>query len=320
MAHFFEAARFFLLVFFFGTLAPSLRASERPIAIACFLLVTFFPERPDFKVPAFRSFIARPTLAPAFLPYFFALAFFFAAMTFSLLMRHLEVPSSDKQCLSLTTARAAGRHMRRRASLAIEERVLHRVGHMARLSDLACRDDSGAFRVVVEAPRGSHVKLKYEPADDIFVYSRALAPGLTYPYDWGFVPGTTADDGDPLDAMVIGLEPTWPGVVIPARPIGMVLLSQLPFGPRRRSRRERNDRVIFVPTGDARASSIRRVARSVVEELEAFFVAASKLPRDRVTVEGWTGVRAARQAILRAERRYRVSRAPGGAAKPSHAS
>ena len=51
-----------------GTLPPALRASLRPIAIACLRLVTFFPERPDFRVPRFRSCIARLTLLPAFLP------------------------------------------------------------------------------------------------------------------------------------------------------------------------------------------------------------------------------------------------------------
>jgi hypothetical protein len=64
---FFE--RFFDEPFFGGTLAPSLRASDKPIAIACFLLVTFFPDRPLFNVPAFRSCIARSTFLDAFLPY-----------------------------------------------------------------------------------------------------------------------------------------------------------------------------------------------------------------------------------------------------------
>src|ERR1044072_3209442 len=60
----------FLELFFDGTLAPSLRASDRPIAIACFLLVTFLPERPLFRVPSFITCMARSTFLPAFLPYF----------------------------------------------------------------------------------------------------------------------------------------------------------------------------------------------------------------------------------------------------------
>lgn len=63
----------FLPVFFFGTFAPSARASDRPIAIACLRLLTFLPEPPLFSVPALRFFIARPTLADAFLEYFRAI-------------------------------------------------------------------------------------------------------------------------------------------------------------------------------------------------------------------------------------------------------
>ncbi|QLH72666.1 hypothetical protein HZF03_18445 [Rhodopseudomonas palustris] len=63
----------FLPVFFFGAFAPSARASDRPIAIACLRLLTFLPEPPLFSVPALRFFIARPTLADAFLEYFRAM-------------------------------------------------------------------------------------------------------------------------------------------------------------------------------------------------------------------------------------------------------
>jgi hypothetical protein len=71
---FFDVLRFFA-AFFFGTFAPAARASERPIAIACLRLLTFRPERPLFNVPAFRFFIARPTLADAFFEYFRAMMF-----------------------------------------------------------------------------------------------------------------------------------------------------------------------------------------------------------------------------------------------------
>ncbi len=70
------------------------------------------------------------------------------------------------------------------------------------LHKLPARDDEGDVRVVVEAPRGSGLKLKYEPSLGAFEHGRMLPLGLTYPYDWGFVPGTKAEDGDPLDALV----------------------------------------------------------------------------------------------------------------------
>ncbi|HEY5677557.1 MAG TPA: inorganic diphosphatase, partial [Myxococcales bacterium] len=94
------------------------------------------------------------------------------------------------------------------------------------LHRLPPRDGDGAVRVVVEAPRGCGVKLKYDPRLGAFEYGRVLPLGLTYPYDWGFVPGTRADDGDPLDALVLGDVPSYPGVVIPSRPIGVVQVDQ----------------------------------------------------------------------------------------------
>jgi hypothetical protein len=73
LAFLLDAFAAFLPVFFFGTFAPSARASDRPIAIACLRLLTFLPEPPLFSVPALRFFIARPTLADAFLEYFRAM-------------------------------------------------------------------------------------------------------------------------------------------------------------------------------------------------------------------------------------------------------
>jgi inorganic pyrophosphatase len=67
----------------------------------------------------------------------------------------------------------------------------------------ALRKD-GSLNGVVESPRGSSVKFKYDLEDDVMTVSRPLPAGLTYPQDWGFVPSTRADDGDPLDAWILG--------------------------------------------------------------------------------------------------------------------
>jgi inorganic pyrophosphatase len=116
---------------------------------------------------------------------------------------------------------------------------------MPNLINLPSHDEDGQLQVVVEAPRGSRAKFKYDPAEQTFKFARPLCLGTAYPYDWGFVPGTRAEDGDPMDAMVYHDMPTYPGVIIPSKAIGVVRLIQKEKG----EKWERNDRLIVVPSG-----------------------------------------------------------------------
>ena len=74
---------------------------------------------------------------------------------------------------------------------------------MPNLAALPPFTDDGDLQMVVETPRGATVKLKYEPAMRAFTVSRALSLGIAYPFDWGFIPDTLCEDGDPLDALAI---------------------------------------------------------------------------------------------------------------------
>jgi len=78
------------------------------------------------------------------------------------------------------------------------------------------------INVVVEIPKGSHNKYEYDEERSIFKLDRVLHSPLHYPADYGFIPETRALDGDPLDAMVIGTDPTFPGCLVRCRPIGLL--------------------------------------------------------------------------------------------------
>src|SRR2546430_1417610 len=121
------------------------------------------------------------------------------------------------------------------------------------LHALAHENGEGNLRVVVEVPKGGRVKLKWDPELGVFQASRYLPAGLSYPFDWGFVPGTKAEDGDPLDAIILADVPTWPGVVIPCEPLGVLRLEQ----DDKKGRRQRNDRLIVRPASASRLGEPR---------------------------------------------------------------
>jgi len=166
--------------------------------------------------------------------------------------------------------------------------------------NLPCRDSDGNFNFVVEAPRGSIVKWKFDPRRGAFVFQRSLLLGVAYPYDWGFIPSTRASDGDPIDAMLLFDAPSWPGVVIPAKPIGIVCMTQKEPA----TKRERNDRIMMMPTHDPRYSDVKELPKRVRKELEQFFVTTSEMTDKNVTIDGWEGPKAAEKAIDKAAQEY----------------
>jgi inorganic pyrophosphatase len=167
------------------------------------------------------------------------------------------------------------------------------------LIELPALREDGAVNVVVESPRGSSAKFKYDPQNGVFMLSRPLPSGLVYPHDWGFIPSTRMADGDPLDAMVLWEGVSYPGVVIPCRLIGVLQVEQ-----NRKSSpgRERNDRVLARPVRSTHLESIKSVSDVdplMRAQLERFFEHAVAFERKDLRFLGW-GDPAQADALLKA--------------------
>jgi inorganic pyrophosphatase len=165
----------------------------------------------------------------------------------------------------------------------------------------------GLVVVVIETPRGSGNKLKYDTELGMYRLDRALPAGLIFPFDFGFIPQTLAEDGDPLDAIVLLDSPVHPGTVVLARLIGVLEAEQQDGGV---GRWTRNDRLIAVAGGPKSHASLRSLRDMDPFELDAigsFFRSYHALDGDKFRVTGHTGVGAARTAIRRAAAAYRDS-------------
>src|SRR5678809_1347778 len=129
--------------------------------------------------------------------------------------------------------------------------------------------EDGCVMVVIETPKSSPNKLAFEPRYGTFVLKGVLPAGAVFPFDFGFVPSTRADDGDPLDVLVLMDAPVFPGCIVPSRVIGVIEAEQTEDG-----RTERNDRVLAVAANSAAHRSIREISdlsQDLLAQVEHFF-------------------------------------------------
>lgn len=153
----------------------------------------------------------------------------------------------------------------------------------------------GTFRVVIETTRGCRNKYSYKPDEGVFELKKVLPEGHVFPYDFGFIPQTKGEDGDPLDVLVLMDEPTFPGCVVDCRLIGLLQARQTENG-----RTFRNDRFIAVAE---RAIMYRRyhdaadVDPDVLAQIKHFFVSYNELAGRRFTPMKIVGATAARKAV-----------------------
>ncbi|MBR8829407.1 MAG: inorganic diphosphatase [Gomphosphaeria aponina SAG 52.96 = DSM 107014] len=155
--------------------------------------------------------------------------------------------------------------------------------------DLSCipaQPKPGLINVLIEIPAGSKNKYEFDKDLNAFALDRVLYSSVQYPYDYGFVPNTLADDGDPLDGMVLMDQPTFPGCVIAARPIGM--LEMIDGG-------DRDEKIICVPDKDPRyreVKSLKDIAQHRLDEISEFFKTYKNLEKKVTEILGWQDVNA----------------------------
>lgn len=168
--------------------------------------------------------------------------------------------------------------------------------HVSIFSKLQPFDDKGRVQMVVETPRGSTIKFKFDDANGIFTVSRSLAAGIAYPFDWGFVPGTLSEDGDAVDALCLHGRSSFPGAVLPCRCLALVSVDQMSS-----KGRVGNPRLILAPAWEGAHTldvdcELTDRARS---ELERFFLNATLFTDKDVRILGWHDAAAAESYLRR---------------------
>jgi inorganic pyrophosphatase len=161
------------------------------------------------------------------------------------------------------------------------------------LARIPAQPEPGVLNVLIEIPAGSKNKYEFDKDLNAFALDRVLYSSVQYPYDYGFIPNTLADDGDPLDGMVLMDQPTFPGCVIPARPIGM--LEMIDGG-------DRDEKLICVPVKDPRyaeVKSLENVANHRLEEIAEFFRSYKNLEKKVTEILGWKNIDAVMNLVAK---------------------
>jgi inorganic pyrophosphatase len=157
---------------------------------------------------------------------------------------------------------------------------------------------SDVVEVFVEIPKGSRNKYEWDHTTRRFKLDRMLFSAVQYPGDYGFIPGTWAEDDDPLDALVILADPTFPGCSIVTRVIGIFRMTD-EKGP--------DAKILGVPDADPRWSAVRElddVPAHLLSEIAHFFSIYKDLEQKTVEVEGFGDRQAALAEIARDRERF----------------
>lgn len=155
--------------------------------------------------------------------------------------------------------------------------------------------ETGEYNVIVETPKGSRNKYSYDEALQLYRLKGILPAGASFPYDFGFFPATHGEDGDPLDVLLLMDEPAYPGVLVPARLIGVIAAEQTEHG-----QTIRNDRLLAVSTISKTHQSLQDIKdldKNLLNEIEHFFKSYNAIKGYDFVVVGRYGPKRAAKLI-----------------------
>ena len=160
-----------------------------------------------------------------------------------------------------------------------------------KISEMKPRLQGNSVMALIEIPRGSKNKYEWDEEMQGVALSRVLYQSVAYPAEYGFIPGTIADDGDALDVVVLIDQPTFPGCLMRVRPIGILRLRQ---------EGERDDKVLCVAVSDplyAETTDITDIPSHRLIEIRHFFATYTELEGREVEVGDWEDAAAAMEEI-----------------------
>lgn len=174
---------------------------------------------------------------------------------------------------------------------------------MPNLGKLKGPSKDGRVTAVVETTKGSRTKLDYDAKHQCFVVSKVLPEGMSFPFDFGFIPSTTGGDGDPLDVILLLDESVPTGTVVPARLIGVIEAKQTSED----GRQEENDRLLAVGESSVLYANVKKLSdlpEAVTDQIEQFFAAYNRIEGKKFVAKDHHGPSRARECVQAGKRRF----------------
>ncbi len=151
------------------------------------------------------------------------------------------------------------------------------------------------IHAIVETPKGCAAKYNFDEESQMFKLKKILPEGLSFPFHFGFIPFTKAEDGDPVDVLILMDEPSWPGCIIECKMLGVIEAEQTENGES-----SRNDRMIACPVVSKRYKEIKSIFAldiSLVDEIINFLISYTRLEKKEFKVIGRQGPQASIRLI-----------------------